>query len=180
MKLSGSLYRFALACAAATLTLLHAQTATAAELIDNLIQRFQQSDFEFVRAQSNAPFVPLAWLDADRYQRGEFNRADGAATSDVTFEQTSVSQGALVPIVLGKRDALVVGEWLSWTHFDLQHSPVDELEVFSAAVPIGWVRQVSPQWQAAAFVAPLGHKTHGEDWYWETLGGIFARKISSD
>jgi hypothetical protein len=100
--------------------------------------------------------------------------------STVTFEQASVTQGAFAPIPLGKRDALVVGEWLSYTHFDLKNATRDDLEVFSAAIPIGWIQQTSREWQLAAFVAPLGHKTPEDSWYWETLGGVFARNIRND
>jgi hypothetical protein len=47
-------------------------------------------------------------------------------------------------------------------------------------LPLGWIRQSTSDWQLAAFVAPLGHKTHQDSWYWETLGGVFARYMSSD
>jgi len=148
-------------------------------LIDTLVQGFAHSEFEFMRAQSNAPFPPLAALIVSGYQESSFRRPDGAS-SDVTFEQQSVSQYALVPIPIGTRDAIVTGEWLSWTHFELQNARRDNLDVFSVAIPIGWIRQQSRNWQVAAFVAPLGHRTPDDDWYWQTLGGIFARNVRGD
>ena len=75
---------------------------------------------------------------------------------------------------------MVIGEWMSRTTFDLQDAATEDLEVFSVAVPIGWIRQAAPSWQVAAFVAPLGHTTPEDDWYWETLGGVFARHTTSD
>ena len=164
--------------AAASLSLL-ALAAHADGVVEAVVRRFAQSDFEFLRAQSNAPFLPLAWVTLTGYQEGSFARPDGE-DSDVTFRQSTISEGAFAPIPLGKRDALVVGEWLSLTHFDLDNSPQDELDVLSVAVPVGWIRQADPDWQVAAFVAPLGHKTHEDSWYWETLGGVFTRYASSD
>jgi hypothetical protein len=143
-------------------------------LVAALVERFAHSDFQFVRAASNAPFPPLAELAATAYQQSEFR------DTDVSFQQASISQYALLPIPLGTRDAFVVGEWLSWTRFDMKHSAREDLDVLSVAIPVGWIRQQSQEWQLAAFVAPLGHKTHDDDWYWETLGGAFARKLQND
>src|SRR5262245_52351015 len=107
------------ACVA--LSALHASPACAEGLIDTLVQRFAQSDFEFVRARNNAPFVPLAWLTASTYDDTALRRADGSSTG-VSSQQTSISEGVLVPIPLGRRDVFVIGEWLSWTHFNLAHA----------------------------------------------------------
>ena len=172
-------YAAFLLCVAIAFQPLSSTSARAEGLVESLVRRFAQSDFEFLRARSNAPFLPLAWATLTGYDEGTFTRPDGGETA-VTFRQNSISQGAFVPIPLGKRDALVTGEWLSLTHFDLDNSAVGELDVISAAVPVGWIRQSTPDWQVAAFVAPLGHKTHEDSWYWETLGGAFARYVSND
>ncbi|HEY4367734.1 MAG TPA: hypothetical protein VGN07_10925 [Steroidobacteraceae bacterium] len=159
---------------------LHLPASGRAEgLISELVRRFAESDFELVRASSNAPFPPLAALTATGYQQSEFRRTDGADTHE-TFEQDSLAQYALVPIPLGRRDAIVVGEWLSWTRFELSSPAGRDIEVLSAAVPVGWIRQASADWQLAAFVAPLGHRTDADGWYWETLGGVFARNLRSE
>lgn len=155
-----------------------ASTAGAEGLVDALVRRFSASDFEFVRARSNAPLLPVAWATATGYQEGAFSLADGSS-SQVRFQQTSVSQGAFAPLPIGRRDALVIGEWVSWTRFELKDSD-RELEVLSLAVPIGWARQLEPSWQLGAFVAPLGHRTSRDEWYWETLGGVFARHTRGD
>ncbi|HEY5809878.1 MAG TPA: hypothetical protein VIT67_18030 [Povalibacter sp.] len=159
--------------------LLQTPPAMADGLIGALVQRFAQSDFEFVRGQSNAPFPPAASLTTSVYQESEFRRPDDA-DSDVTFQQAAVSQYALLPIPIGRRDAIAIGEWVSWTHFDIDNSPRNDLEVLSVGLPVGWVRQASPGWQVAAFVAPVGHRTPEDSWYWETLGGAFARNLRGD
>ncbi len=156
-----------------------AASAQAEGLVDSLVRRFTESEFEFLRAKSNAPFLPLAWVTATAYDEGEFRMPDGNGTP-ITFSQTSFSQGAFAPIPLGERDALVIGDWISATRFELQGAPRDELNLFSVSIPVGWIRQQSPDWQIAAFVSPLGHHTNDDDWYWETLGGVFARRVTSD
>lgn len=98
------------------------------------------------------------------------------ARSDFKFMRAASN----APIPLGRRDAIVLGEWMSWTRFDPADSGRDDFEVLSAAVPVGWIRQASADWQLAAFVAPQGHRTHEDGWYWETLGGVFARKVHGD
>jgi hypothetical protein len=95
-----------------------APTAYAEGFVDALVRRFAQSDFEFLRAQTNAPFLPLAWLNVTGYQEGEFTRPDGGLTS-VTFRQATISQGAFLPLPIGKRNALVIGEWIgNWQDVD--------------------------------------------------------------
>lgn len=174
-----AVYLHAAACTlAASLALLAPSTVQGEGLIDALVRRFAESDFEFVRAQSNAPFMPVAWLTGTGYQEAEFTGADGMPTS-IRFSQSSLSQGAFVPLPIGQRDALVVGEWLGWTRFDFKGDG-REIEVLSLAVPLGWARQLEPNWQVGAFVAPLGHRTQSDDWYWETLGGVFGRYTQSD
>lgn len=169
---------FALPVLAST-SLLCAPVSHADGLIDTLVRRFAQSEFEFMRARSNAPFPPMAALSTSTYQASKFRRTEESG-SEVTFEQTSLSQYALLAIPIGRRDAVAIGEWLSWTHFDLENAARDDLDVFSVSLPVGWIRQASPDWQYAAFVAPLGHRTPEDSWYWETLGGAFARNVRGD
>lgn len=162
------------------LALSFAAAGTQAEgLVESLVRRFTESEFEFLRAKSNAPFLPLAWVTATAYDESEFRLPDGEGPA-ITFEQTSISQGAFAPIPLGDRDALVIGDWIAATHFEMRNAAREELDVLSVGVPVGWIRQQSPDWQIAAFVSPLGHHTNEDDWYWETLGGVFARRTASD
>src|SRR5262245_6442825 len=92
----GSLLLGAVACACSA-------PALADGLIDTLVQRFASSEFVFTRAQSNAPLPPPAALTTNRYQEFAFRPADGAAP-EITAEQQSVSQYALLPIPIGTRD----------------------------------------------------------------------------
>jgi len=163
---------------ALALVTLVSQRAEAESLVAALSRRFADSEFEFMRAQSNAPLPPVAWVSAVGYEGVHVSRTDTPIT-DAEFDQASLSEGAFLPIPFGSRDALVIGEWVEVTQLELEHED-NELDVLSFAVPIGWIRQASEQWQWAAFVSPLGHKSDRDDWYWETLGGAFVRRLQSD
>lgn len=162
----------ALGCAAAS-------DARAEGFVDSLVRRFGESEFIFARLRSNAPMLPLAWVSGATYNDTRFSLPGGGASAS-RFEQTSFSEGAFLPIPIGKRDALVLGEWVGNTKFRAKESSGRDLSVLSVGIPIGWGRQVSPDWQVAAFVAPYGHTAHHDSWYWETLGGIFARYLPDE
>jgi hypothetical protein len=125
------------------------------------------------------PFLPVAFLSATHYNDLELT-ADGVTVG--SFDQTTVSQGAGLPILLNSRDALVVGEYLSWTRFDSRSSAFESFDAYSVGLPVGGFRQVDDDTQAAAFVMPLGHKASlpSSSWRWEVLGGAFGREQVSD
>jgi hypothetical protein len=152
-----------------------------ADLIGDWIASFEGSDFVFERGRSNVPFQPLAWLSATGYKDTELDHpaADGG---NVTFGQSTLSQTAVVPFLLGPRDAVLIGEWLSTSRFEGEGGLIEDFSVHSAAVPIAWIRQLDPDWQVGAFVMPLGYKAtlDDADWRWETLGGAMVRWVQSD
>ena len=153
-----------------------ASTAAHAGGLEGWIQSFAQSDFQFARTESNAPFPPMAWADVARYGQMQFTALD-ESLPNVEFEQTALSQAALVPFMAGARDAFAVGEWISASKFTTDSPAIDDFNTISVGVPLGWARQASAKWQLAAFVAPLGHKASLQhaSWYWEGMGGAFGR-----
>lgn len=165
----------AIACASAAFL---PRLACAESLVAALARRFADSEFAFMRAQSNAPLPPAAWVTLTGYEDVQITRTD-SPVADVEFQQATLSQGAFLPVTVGSRDAFVIGEWIGLTQLEIEHSD-NELDVLSLSVPVGWIRQASDRWQWAAFIAPLGHKSEHDDWYWETLGGAFARRLQSD
>lgn len=145
--------------------------------LGEIAQRMAGSEFVFNRARSDIPFVPIAWLDVTVYDESRFMLPSGGP-SDISFGQKTLSEATLVPFLLGSRDAFVVGQWMSWTRFDFPRR--ENMDVFSAALPIGWARQASADWQLAAFVAPLAHTSDNDGVYWEYMGGVFARWLHGD
>jgi hypothetical protein len=165
----------ALALVVSCSLLLQAGPARAGGL-EGWIHSFAQSDFQFSRTASNAPFPPMAWADVASYGETKFTSLDEALPS-IALKQRSFSQAALVPIMAGTRNAIAIGEWVSVSQFTTDAPLVDDFNAVSVGVPIGWARQASAKWQLAAFIAPLGHKASLQDssWYWEGMGGAFGR-----
>ena len=87
-----------------------------------------------------------------------------------------------MPFLLGERDALVIGEYLSWSDFSVKAASDDSFAVTTVGLPVAWLRQVDPAWQVAAFVMPLGHHDDidGSNWAWQYLGGTFARYVQHE
>ena len=166
---------------AALCLLLVAGNSGAAGLQD-WIQSFAQSDFRFNRSNSNAPFPALAWATVAGYGSTAFSVPGGSSAAPVSYTQHTLSQGAVVPFLATRRDALVAGEWLSVSHFNTDSAAIGDFDAYSLSVPLGWMRQQTDSWQLAAFAAPMGHESSGSNspWLWEYMGGAFGRYARSD
>ena len=120
--------------------------AEEASPVDRVIERFGNSELRFRRSDTNVPFFPVALLGATRYGDAEIETADGR---DLTYDVDTVSQAAGIPLLLGSRDMLVVGEYISYSDFNVEGGKVEDFSVTSFGLPVGWVRQIDDDWQAA-------------------------------
>ena len=147
--------------------------------VEELTQAFADSNIQFSRSGSNVPFVPVAFVDSFTYSDVDVT-ADGVVLG--SFKQSTISQGAGLPVLLGPSDALMVGEWVSWNRFDTKSGGFQSFDVWSIGLPVGWLRQVDDSRQAAAFVMPLAQKASlpGSDWRIDVLGGAFGRHVESE
>ena len=150
-----------------------------ADLITEWAEAFAQSDIEFSRSTSNAPFLPLAFAGYNHYQESDVELGDGRSLS---FTQDTVTQGAILPFLMSERDALLVGEWVSWSRMTPDSEERETLDVMSVGIPLGWFHQRDSNWQTGGFLMPLGHKANSADaqWSWELMGGGFARYTQTD
>ncbi len=155
--------------------------ASDAGVVERQIQAFEDSEFIFARGgASNVPFPPLAFIGASHYGNA---KVEGLGTEGpIEYNLSSVTQAAGYPWLVGDRDALVVGEYLSWSKFRIDSDPGENFNVSSIGIPLAWLRQVNEQWQTAAFVFPMGHKSDRDDsdWTVQTMGGVFARYVQTD
>lgn len=155
-----------------------------AEQEPNFAQRFEAqfkaSDIKFGSAKSKVPFPPIATLGSKHYTKA---LAKGPNSEQLEYDVDSYRQAAGIPAMLGPKDLLVVGEYLSWTEFNVLTEGVESFEIASIGLPLGWLRQLNPDWQLATFVMPFGHYTmlpKDDYWNWQYLGGIFTRYVQSD
>lgn len=150
-----------------------------ADFIDDTARRFADSDIRLQRSGSLVPFLPLAHLGLGFYNDTEAELDDGRK---VEYDLHSVSQYAVLPMLASRRDAVFVGEYLSYADFDMRDASVEDFDVTSVGLPLGWLRQASDDWQLAAFAMPLAHRStlEGTGWNMQYLGGIFSRYSQSD
>ncbi|EED33980.1 hypothetical protein NOR53_1437 [gamma proteobacterium NOR5-3] len=150
------------------------------DFVQDKVTAFENSDFIFQRGVSNAPFIPIAYLGVRSYGEAQIDNTLTGRTLE--YEQQAASAATGVPFLLGKRDAVVVGGYLSSSRFETRDEAIGDFRVDTVGLPVGWARQVNPQWQAAAFVMPLGHRStqQDSDWTVQTMGGVFARYTAND
>lgn len=143
------------------------------------IAAFESSNIVFKRGESTIPFLPLANITAKTYGSVDVT-IDG--TDDLQFEIEHFSQAAGIPFLLDDNNVLIVGQYLARTNFSTDANDFESFHTDSIGLPIGWLQQVNQQWQAAAFIMPLGHKSSHKNSsrQWETLGGAFLRYEQSD
>ncbi|MEM0954043.1 MAG: hypothetical protein AAGI24_07870 [Pseudomonadota bacterium] len=144
-----------------------------------LTQKFLDSDIDFQRARSNVPFLPLATLTARHYGNTEVELSSGF---ELEYDLSTISQYAVLPILISQRDALFVGEYLSYSDFKVDAPGVEDFDVGTVGLPVGWLHQATPDWQLGGFVMPLAHRSslEGSDWNMQYMGGAFGRYIQAD
>jgi hypothetical protein len=159
---------------------LPAHQGRAEGFLENALQALRYSDIDFQRGDSNAPFIPVASLSTRLYDEGRL--VDSRDNTVLEFQQQTLSASALLPLHIGQRDALFSGAWVSRSNFSTDEATTDDFSVSSVGLPLGWLRQVDEQWQAAAFIMPLGHRSTQDNanWSLQTMGGAFARYLHSD
>lgn len=139
------------------------------------LEALAASELAFPRADSNVPFAPLAQLSARLYDESEVLTPEGAAVN--TFQQEDISAAALLPFVPGRRDLLVAGAYAASRWFAGDEPGTDTFRLNTVGLPLAWLRQLRPQWQAAALVAPMWHfsDADGAQDSTQLLGGAFLR-----
>ena len=148
------------------------------------VEGFSESEIEFSRSRSNAPFLPVAYLGASHYDDASV-REFLESGEDVEYQQTSASIAAGLPFLLNQTDALVVGFYANRSEFRVDNPETEGTEEFRvnvAALGAGYFRQLSDDWQVMGFVLPFYNDSDLETGssYWQTMGGVFGRYTASD
>jgi hypothetical protein len=167
-------------CLLGALMLQASAPGSAQNFVQDTVKAFADSDFVFQRSVSNAPFLPIAFLNATHY--GESEVSDLGSEASLSFTQSSASAGGPLPFLLTSRDAAVFGAYLSTSRFSSQNTQREDFRVDTLGVPVAWLRQVNAQWQSAVFAMPLGHRStqEGSGWSVQTMGGAFARYTQNE
>ena len=163
----------------AILLLLQTQTARADSFIERIIEQIDESNVTFETSHSNAPFIPLSFLNFKTYYS---TKVEGDNGLEFEYDLNFFSQMAILPVYVGENDLIGVGDYISWSTFDLNSSTISNFEVGSFGLPIGWLRQVNPDWQVLAFTMPFGHYStiDGSSWSGQLMSGVFGCYVQSD
>ncbi|MPY22511.1 hypothetical protein FS373_07835 [Shewanella sp. YLB-07] len=148
-------------------------------LIQEEMQNFNKSDIEFLRSHSFVPSFPLATIGIRNYASFELE-GDGVTQASFELEQLYLSAG--LPILMDEKDAIAIDGYVSHNNFSSKDAKYSSFHVNSVGIPLAWLRQVNPSWQAAAFVMPMANKSSldNSNWSWQTLGGVFGRYVQSE
>ena len=150
-------------------------------LVAGLKEKLKASEFEFSRANSDVPFIPVMQLSATAYGRSEFQRVDGSGDK-VEFRNSCVGGYAMVPLHIGRRDLVVAAPYASHTRFNFLTDGFADQGVDSLYLPVGgaWQTDTGRQW--GGFVMPTFNSPLAGDGDWATdfMGGVLGRSFSGD
>lgn len=114
---------------------------------ERLVEAVMTSDFVFDRNISNVPFFPIGYLTLS--QQNSLDIDEGCELESCEFDYQSMSQGFGLPVWVGEKNMLILGESLQRDRLSWQG---DNIQIDSAGVLLAWMAQPSESWQAGAFV----------------------------
>jgi hypothetical protein len=121
-----------------------------AAVFETLTDQIRRSDFVFGRTDGNAPFPPVAWLAVQSYGESELTLQNGP----VRFDELAASEFLLLPVWVGKKDMVLVGEYAAWQRVDFTTPLPAQRDLYTVIPILAWLHQITPRGQIGAFIAP--------------------------
>lgn len=143
---------------------------------ERLINAVMQSDFIFDRNISNAPFLPLGYMNYTHYDKRDFtNACDTAARCELGVQ--SFSQGLALPVWVGEKDMFLVGEAASVERLDIRSdiNNDNKQDIYSVGVLGAWIQQYNDEWQIGAFLFPQTYS--GLEQYSSYLSAVYTGAV---
>ncbi|MFT4519415.1 MAG: hypothetical protein ACI9JM_001811 [Halioglobus sp.] len=97
----------------------------------DVIRGFEQSEFVFPCGKSNTPLFPPVSFTTQNCSNTDVETHNGQR---LVYDVAPVSQNALLPILVGEKDALTVGEYVSLSSFENNNSSAK----FFGVITVGW------------------------------------------
>ncbi len=141
--------------------------------------KFDAMDFEFSRADSDVPFIPVALLSASAYGKSEFQRMDGSGDT-VEYRSAYVGGYAMTPLFLGKHGFALAAPYVSRTRFTSMTDGSADTDVDSFYLPVGGIWQAANGKQWGGFAMPIFNSSFSGDGDGGTdfMGGVLGRSFS--
>ena len=114
---------------------------------EQIIDAIMRSDFVFDRNISNVPFLPLSYLQFSENNSLEIEGDCAGISCDFSYQ--SISQGLGLPVWVGQKHMLILGESLESDEIKYRG---EKYRINSAGIIGAWLVQPSRDWQAGAFI----------------------------
>ncbi len=158
----------------------HAETG----MIERVMLKLEAMEFEFARAESDVPYLPVLDGGFKVYGKTDFEQFEGlpAADEDAAFRTRVTSAYAAAPLYIGRRGLALAVPYVSHTRFHFTEGDRKDGYVNSVYLPVGAAWQTDSGRQWGAFVMPAGYSPlSGEgDWAWSGMGGVMGRTFSGE
>jgi len=92
----------------------------------------------------------MAWVAVNNRGESELVVDD----RELRFEEMSASQFLVMPVWIGRKDMLLIGEYAAWQQIDFSAPQPGRRNLYTFVPLLGWLRQAGEHTQLAAFVAP--------------------------
>jgi hypothetical protein len=141
----------------------------------NLKQKLQETEFEFSRAETDVPFVPLAAVNATAYGKTEFQQTDGSGTA-AEYRSSYIGAYTTVPLYVGKRSLAIAVPYVSHTKFTSMTDGKGDKYVDSVYLPLGYLWQADYGNQWGGFIMPVVNSPISDEGEWaeDFMGGALA------
>lgn len=167
--------------------------ASADGWLDATMLKLRTTEFEFARAASDIPFLPVMALGVTPYGRTSFREGDAADS----FRPVNTTAYGTLPLYIGERGLALAVPFIGYTSFDFSGDRQDDASVTALYLPVGmaWQTGAGRQWVVFGmpeFYTPLdddgdsvhsmmagviGRSFHGERTVWY-YGAVYDRNFS--
>jgi hypothetical protein len=146
--------------------------------LDTTMLKLRSMEFEFARAESDIPFLPVMALGVTPYGRTSF-REGGEGES---FRPVNATAYGTLPLYIGERGLALAVPFAGYTHFDFSGDQPEDASVTAVYIPAGlaWQTDSGRQWVVFGmpeFYTPL---EDGGDTVHSMMGGVIGRSFQGE
>jgi hypothetical protein len=174
-------FRFTCRCRGAAFLLLLLATMPARAGMQDTLDAIRASKFRSARAESEMPFIPLAWLQNRYYPNSTFESDEGNLAEARVAEYT-FGLGTVLPAYVAERDMLLLGGDLSLDYVAVKSGPYADQCVLTLTPVMGWLHQFGEDDLVGAFIAPMFsyEMRSARDWGFSGYCGVVGAHYFSD
>ena len=112
-----------------------------------LLDKLLRSDFIYDRGITELPFIPIGYLAATHQDTLTLEPCPLTKPA-CEYKYQSLAQGAGIPVWVGQKNMLIVGQTLN---VDVFEADGDSLTINTGGLMAAWISQHSESWQSGAF-----------------------------